>query len=612
MSAIGAFTFVLHSHLPYARLAGRWPHGEEWIHEAASETYIPLLNALYDLRDEGIRYKITIGITPVLAEQLADADVLDHLDEYLQDKIARAKQDVLRFLGEEKPRGVRREEAEEGELPPVDRAAVSAELDRSDRKKRIAPPEPKPWWVGHKHLEFLARFYQRYYETIKDALDRRYNRDLIGAFKKLQDEGLVEITTSAATHGYLPLLGTDSAIRGQIKAGVQSYRRFFGRAPRGIWLPECAYRPAYYDEDGSVRPGIERFVAEQGLKVFFSETHLITGGAPVGVAAGEAIGPYGEIKRRYLIPMAEAPIPSEPLTTFRAYYVSDTTAGPYSDEHSGVAVIGRNDETGQRVWSAQWGYPGDFDYREFHRKDGVSGLQYWRVTGAKIDLGDKDFYHPDWAQHKVRMHAQDFAALVERILQSQWDTGQGYGIISSNYDTELFGHWWFEGVEWIKQVLRLLAQNDKVDLTTASEYVENHPPQQVIHLPEGSWGAGGTHFTWDNNDTHWMWEPIYDAEKQMERLANRHKRDYSSDLVRGVLNQAARELLLLESSDWPFLVTTGQARQYSVQRFSQHLERYLSLATSIERGIPDGDLATRLWERDRVFPDVDFRWWCTV
>ena len=106
------FTFVLRSHLPYARLAGRWPHGEEWIHEAASETYIPLLNALYDLRAEGLRYKITIGITPVLAAQLADPDVLDHLDEYLDDKIARAKQDVLRFRGEEEPVGVAREEAE--------------------------------------------------------------------------------------------------------------------------------------------------------------------------------------------------------------------------------------------------------------------------------------------------------------------------------------------------------------------------------------------------------------------------------------------------------------------------------------------------------------------
>src|SRR5437764_15302591 len=97
VSAIGAFTFVLHSHLPYARMAGRWPHGEEWIHEAATETYIPLLQALYDLKEEGVKYKLTIGITPILAEQLADADVLRNLDLYIDDKIQRAKKDLQRF-----------------------------------------------------------------------------------------------------------------------------------------------------------------------------------------------------------------------------------------------------------------------------------------------------------------------------------------------------------------------------------------------------------------------------------------------------------------------------------------------------------------------------------
>ncbi len=629
MSGLGAFTFVLHSHLPYARLAGRWPHGEEWIHEAASETYIPLLNALYDLREEGVKYKITIGITPVLAEQLADEDVKNHLDEYLDDKIARSMQDVLRFRGDQEPVAVPREHAEESELPPVDRIAVGEALERANQAAGAAEQDlpvededrqlggavtgdmpEKPWWVGHKHLEYLAGFYQAYYENIKDSFDRKYNRDLLGAFKLLQDEGYIEITTSAATHGYLPLLGRDSAIWGQLSAGIQSYRRFFGRDPRGIWLPECAYRPAYYAEDGRIRPGLEYFLRQKDIEVFFSETHLITGGVPVGVAAGEAIGPYGEIKRRYLVPMSPQPMPDNPLTTFRAYYVSDSTAGSRAEEHSGVAVIGRNNETGQRVWSANWGYPGDFDYREFHRKDGISGMQYWRVTGARVDLGDKDFYHPDWAANKVHMHAQDFAALVERIVQGQWDSDLGYGIIASNYDTELFGHWWFEGVEWLKQVLRLLAKSEIVDLTTASDYVEQHPPEQIIHLPEGSWGAGGTHFTWDNNDTHWMWTPIREAEQRMERLANRYADRYDSDeYLRGVMNQIARELLLLESSDWPFLVTTGQARQYAIQRFSQHVERFNDLADSVEYGTPDGALAARLWERDRLFPDIDYRWW---
>lgn len=617
MSSLGAFTFVLHSHLPYARMAGRWPHGEEWLHEAASETYVPLLNALYELRAEGVKYKLTIGITPVLAEQLADPDVCDHFDAFLDDKIARAKKDVLRFRGvlweEEqaalKAKVARREEAEEGNLPKVNKQAVESALQESKEQGAAAPN--KPWWVGHKHLEYLAAFYQQFYEKVKKSFDQDYQRDIIGAFKVLQDEGYIEIITCAATHGYLPLLGYDTAIRGQLRTGISSYERLFGRKPRSIWLPECAYRPAYYEEDGTLRPGIEHFLSEVGIKLFFSETHLITGGAPVGVAAGEAIGPYGEIKRRYLVPMSAVPAPAFETSTFNAYYVSDTTHGPNAQEHSGVAIIGRNNETGQRVWSADWGYPGDFDYREFHRKDGESGLQYWRVTGARVDLGDKDFYHPDWAQNKVRMHAQDFVGLVERIHQSRYNYGLGYGLIASNYDTELFGHWWFEGVDWLKEVLRGLAANPHVDLVTASEYLEQHPPQQVLHVPEGSWGAGGNHFTWDNVETHWMWQPLYEAELRFQRLADRHAGDWGNESVRGVMNQAARELLLAESSDWPFLVTTGQAKDYAIQRYHEHLERFNNLVGSVEAGMPDGALAARLWERDRLFEDIDFRWWCS-
>jgi 1,4-alpha-glucan branching enzyme len=204
LEPIGAFTFVLHSHLPYARMAGRWPHGEEWIHEAASETYIPLLNALNDLKAEGVLFKITIGLTPILVEQLADPDVCDHLDAYLDEKIEAAKKDIPRFEEDDNP-----------------------------------------------HMAYLASFYQKWFEDIKASFDSRYKRDIIGAFRQLQDEGYVEVITCAATHGYLPLLSRDSSIYGQLKTGVEAYKRHFGREPRGIWLPECAYRPAYIARIGA-------------------------------------------------------------------------------------------------------------------------------------------------------------------------------------------------------------------------------------------------------------------------------------------------------------------------------------------------------------------------
>jgi 1,4-alpha-glucan branching enzyme len=149
-----------------------------------------------------------------------------------------------------------------------------------------------------------------------------------------------------------------------------------------------------------------------------------------------------------------------------------------------------------------------------------------------------------------------------------------------------------------------------VELTTASAFVAAHPPEEVLLLPESSWGAGGNHFVWDNNETHWMWKPIHEAEARLEALADKYT-DPSED-ERQVLNQIAREAVLLQSSDWPFLVTTGQAREYAIQRFSQHLERFNKLASNLESGLTDTELAAELYEIDKVFPDMDYADFRTV
>jgi 1,4-alpha-glucan branching enzyme len=556
VSAIGAFTFVLHSHLPYARLAGRWPHGEEWIHEAAVETYIPLLKTLYDLKAEGVPLRLTLGITPTLAEQLIDPLVLENTNLYLAHKIEAARQDIEHF-------------------------------------------------ADNDQIRTLAEWYITLFEETQTQFNEQFGGEIIPHFKQLQDDGYIEIIASVATHAYLPLLAQDSTINGQIKMGITSYERIFGRKPRAMWLPECAYRPAIQQEDERDRPGLESLLAEHGIELFFTETHAITGGEPVGVAAGDVIGPHGQIKKRYVIP-DKATAPQRLATTYQAYYVNDSLAGQDATNHSGVAVIGRNNNSGQQVWSADWGYPGDFDYREFHKKAGTSGLQYWRVTGDDVSLGEKDIYRPDWAKYKIDQHAEHFAHLVWDLLREYNADTDEFGIVSSSYDTELFGHWWFEGVQWLGKVLRHIANNPEIKMMTASEFIQKQPPQQVLNLTEGSWGTGGNHFTWDNGETRWMWPSIHEAERRMEVLVENFQKPTEDEEM--VLNQVARELLLMQSSDWQFLITTGQAKDYAIQRFSQHLERFNNLADSLDKQIPDLSLAEELWELDKIFPDIDYRW----
>jgi 1,4-alpha-glucan branching enzyme len=562
--AAGAFQFVLHSHLPYCRMAGRWPHGEEWIHEALAETYLPLLDALYDLLEQGVAARLTVSLTPVLVEQLADADVCAHFVEYVDEEIAVATKDIDRFAQ-----------------------------------------------AGEAQLQALAEYYRGYYEHCRDSFLNRYQSDVVGAFRRLQDAGCIEISTCAATHGYLPLLSRDSSIYAQVRTAVASYTRHFGRPPRTIWLPECAYRPARLEANGTVRPGLEAFLSAQGIACFFVETSSIEQGRAGYRPRVVGVGPYALAEQRFQREAgpgegARVQLSEETgATTYQAYTVAEPDGSIVAPP---VAVIGRNERTGMQVWSADWGYPGDADYREFHRKDAVSGLQYWRVTGPNTDLGNKDAYHPEWAAAKVAAHAQHFGSLVEELVRDYRAQTGDYGLISSNYDTELFGHWWFEGITWIAQVLAHLAASETVDLTTTSGFVGTHGPARAISLPEGSWGAGGTHWTWDNPGTHWMWGPIHAAETRMEALADGHPD--ATGYARVALNQAARELLLLESSDWPFLVTTGQAAEYATARFNSHVERFERLAELLEAGslAEAARMAAEQYELDKVFPDIDYRW----
>jgi 1,4-alpha-glucan branching enzyme len=218
-------------------------------------------------------------------------------------------------------------------------------------------------------------------------------------------------------------------------------------------------------------------------------------------------------------------------------------------------------------------------------------------------------YEPAEAQKRVVDHAAHFAHLVEELLTGYASETGKFGVISSAYDTELFGHWWFEGADWLKHVLRRLSRSEVVELTTASRIIDEHTPERVLALPESSWGAGGGHFTWLNADTEWMWPVIHKAERQMEALVAAYPN--ATGIQRDVLNQAARELLLLESSDWPFLVTTGQAKEYAMERFNEHVARFETLAEFAAAGenLTD-DQRTHLadlQEADNPFAGIDYR-----
>jgi 1,4-alpha-glucan branching enzyme len=571
----GYLALTLHAHLPWVINHGTWPHGIEWLHEAAAETYLPLLRLLANLERDGVPANFNINISPVLLEQLAHPVFLVEFPKYVTRKIVAAREDEAFFIQ-----------------------------------------------AGEAHLAETARFWHRFFTTALDdfrALDGR----IIDGFRRFQELGMIEILTSGATHGYMPLLGTDESVRAQVRTAVSTHVRHLGRAPKGIWAPECGYRPAgpweYPVLDvnstapraGFERIGVEQALSESGIDYFFVDTHLVEesqrGTSPYAAAFGFPAQHTSEQERR-----SEGP----QRNLYQPYYVD----GPYGssgdeDYQKPTTVFPRDPRTGLQVWSSDHGYPGDHNYLDFHKKRFPGGHRYWQVTGHPVDIGDKLPYWPQQAAERVKTHASHFVQLVHEALEGGFNDAAP-PILSAPFDAELFGHWWFEGPLWLEAVCRTLHENStRIATITCSQYLERYPRAGFIAMNEGSWGADGNNQVWMNPETSWTYTHIYPAEIYVREVATAGSWRESALGVR-VVQQLCRELLLLESSDWQFLITTGAARDYAEMRFLTHNDQFLELTAIWQVFEQDGALnehqAKRLAEiehRDSIFPDLDPGMW---
>lgn len=558
---------TLHAHLPYVVNHGTWPHGLEWLHEAAAETYLPLLRALKDLERDGVALRANLNLSPILLEQLAHPVFKAEFPKYLDRKILAAQEDEAYFR--------------QG---------------------------------GEAHFAKTARYWREFFERARKDFDD-LGGDILKGFRYFNDAGLIEIITCAATHGYFPLLGTDESILAQVKTGVATHQRHLGKQPRGIWAPECGYRPAGLwqapvapvGEDKPWPPferiGVEEALAQGGLDYFFVDTHLVEesirftpyelkAGAGRAAAALEVLA--GEQHRSF----------------YRPYFAD----GPLAHQHP-VSIFPRDPKTGIQVWSGDTGYPGDANYLDFHKKRWPGGHRYWQVTHAKADLALKTPYFPERAAERTRAHAEHFVGVVYDALKSSFYQDVP-PILASPFDAELFGHWWFEGPLWLEHVARIFAREEvPVDLINCSAYLDRYPSKGYLGLKEGSWGKNGTNEVWLNPDTSWTWTHIYPAERYVREVATAGRWKDGATGER-IAKQLCRELLLLESSDWQFLITTEAARDYAEERFLTHVDQFNEVKTAWEEFSSTGALSrsaetslAAIEQRDSIFADIDPGLW---
>ena len=522
----GYVSFVLHAHLPFIHHPESEDYLEEqWLFEAISETYIPLLLNYQKLVEEKVDFRITMSMTPPLLNMLDNKLLQQRYIAYLNKHIELAQKEIKRTENN--------------------------------------PQENQ-----------LAHYYFDRYSNDLHIFHDIYHDNIITGFKHFQDIGVLEIITCGATHGYFPILYiTEQTVKAQIAVGVQTYEKYFGRKPRGIWLPECGYVPE-----------ADKYLKEFGIEYVITESHGILYANPTPV--------YGTY----------API------------VSPT----------GVIAFGRDMESSRQVWSSINGYPGDFNYREFYRDIGYdvedyeyikpyiasngvrvsTGIKYHRITGK---TGEKDYYNLQWAKDSAEMQAGHF---MNSRIQQIHDVAPYMNkppIILCPYDAELYGHWWYEGPYWLYILFKkIYYDQDEFALITPGEYIDKYPSIQVSTPCRSSWGANGYSEVWLNPTNDYVHRHLHVAGNRMVELANLCAHETDETKI-AALNQCARELLLAQSSDWLFIITNGTMVDYAKKRIKDHIGRFSKLYEQIKTDTIDTKFLKQIQEIDCIFPEINYK-----
>jgi len=518
----GYLCVLLHAHLPYVRHPEFEDSLEErWLHEALTETYLPLLRMLEGRAARGKRGRITLSLSPTLLAMLENPLLRERYAFRLGRLIELAEREVA----------------------------------RTRHDPRFHP---------------LALHYRdRFRETLAQFTDR-YRRDVTSAFRAVSDAGQAELITCGATHGYLPLMSLGApSWRAQIGTAARAFERALGRPPRGMWLPECGYTP-----------GVEAVLAEFGIRYFAVDTHGILDACP-------------------------RPWPGT--------YAPFRTPG-------GVLALGRDADSSRQVWSAADGYPGDPHYREYYRDQGFDlplqdvreflpsggtrthlGLKYHRITDRRGT--HREPYDPARARERAREHAAHFVRERSRQARAASERIGQPALLLAPYDAELLGHWWYEGPDWLGDVMDEAERSGELAATDPMEAMAGMPRVPEGRLHPSSWGDGGYSAMWLDPSNDWIYRPLNHAAERMQALARERHR--LGPLQARALAQAGRELLLAQASDWAFIMRTGTLVPYAVRRTELHLSRFERLAEGLGKGTVDPSELADWEEVDPIFPTLD-------
>ena len=529
----------LHTHMPYVMNHDMWPHGTVWLSEVVCESYLPILEVIQDLHQEGIRPTLSFDFSPILLAQLSHSNALSIFTEYVKQQIEQSEKDLDKF----------------SKIPE----AV--------------------------HNIPMGEYWKSFYEERLQTLHGMNDSSIIERLRIAEQDGLIEIMTCGLTHAYLPLLDFEQSTRMQIASSVKMHELYFAHKPRAIFLPECGYAPKLIGENGEYY--LEDIILEQSINmIILDQQHSMK---------------YVDSEHDVVRILPESLRPLSQVRLQKTY------------KNQSLKVLIRHKSASDKVWSEKSGYPSHSAYLDFHKREFDSTLRYWKVTNHPEYTQEKYPYMMADAKKQAQIDAKEYVEYLEELALSYSEQVNETGVICLAFDTELFGHWWFEGPEFLSNFIREMDRSDILSLKFPSE-IQWNDSIHTVQCSAGSWGMNGTDETWKNASTMWLLDNIHDAEQRFEDRV--HSIDINDQLEKRIMDQALRELLLMQASDWPFLITKNQASDYAKERFMQHQDYFTSLIAFFDL-IKSGKVLTndqetllaRIVQVDDIFQTIDIHQW---
>ncbi len=434
------------------------------------------------------------------------------------------------------------------------------ELGRKE-KKRTESEEKQCYEMAVHYLEEAERNLARFEEL---------ERNILTGYRALHEKNRIELLTTAATHAYLPLYKDyPAAVNAQIAMGLRTHERIFGESARGFWLPDCGYYPE-----------LDRMLTANGVSWCQLASHSV--------------------------------ITAKDKSVYSGYKPVELPSGLYG--------FVRDWSVTSLVWSSVSGYPCDSDYRDFYRDIGYylpldyvrpyihepeirvfTGYKYHAITGK---TEDKAYYSRHKAMEKVALHVDNFLYNVKRRGFAISSAGITDPVFNLCFDAELFGHRWYEGIEFLEGVMRSADKSDEFLFTTPTSVILENGPTEKLRLNESSWGSGGYSDIWLDGSNAWIYRHIFKAIERMEELTRRFP-DQGS-LKGRFLNQASRELLLAMSSDWPCIMHDGTSVSYAEKRLRNHLGSFNVVYSAMSRNTVNTEWLINAEKSSEIFPDIDY------